>query len=1234
MNKKTQKIATSAVAACLLLLGSSTWAGAASDSVSLPTVYTAQTGAWIDSLHIATNYAFSTGKPLVMVWSNDICDHCNAFKTSLKNAEFKTWQSAQPYVFCLVEGVGGNDTPANKGAKAFAKDAGGYGKKNSGGYPLVALLWLKDGEARAVATFTGRPGKMGVPVKDEMYKEFIEAIETMFSGYVVYSGGKFVVGNTVGDRLEAEGFTEWVDVLLERDTSSDLDAASETLTLSYPVTTGLATVAREIAWAAGESEKRVRIRFDELADFSFAVGGEVKLTLTSADGATLDESIIALVKRDNSPKNPVWVGQKTSDELAWGEWTMDLDVARAKVSAAKARSEDAYLLVSFGGSIWCPDCAKTERYLIETKEFKAWTLANKVACVAIDIPNVNATAESRTGPCLMTREKKNVSATYSAADPDHGTVQSGAGYLSRWMIADGAAEAILARNLQLVGTNTKNGGWNRPERSNQYRTGVPVFALVDASSLKVISRIELFSSSSPADSNALAGHIRRFDELLAVANAVDAALEEDNRDVSTTAAEIAVGGAAVNGEVSGGDLMDMFAVTGVKFDERTTLTATPTAAANVEWTLSLVQKGDSGTKAVAMAKGTGELSVYADMKKADGVDVYAKIEVTGLGSSAASFGADVDATVGYSLLATSAATPGTVSFDAATAEAFTPNGRTFSVSVSRGGGRTGAAKARVYLKDAGDAAEYSFEETILEWAVGEVGARDVSFEAWRPDDRLASGSFTLGLEIVKGGDSVGTGSCTVTLTDTAAPGFVSSEVKASAHLTFNAAEQIPLMNVLAGVAATLKRTSGSLPRGMSLSYDRKTGVAVLKGTPREAGVYTATYTVTQNRVTGMPSTITITVDDPRTVNPFVGVKRAAQTMPLVEEVVDGTNVVAGTLTVSMTAANKVTAKLQTPDGVTTTSSGTWTDFDSETGVASLALADKKGRAIALELAVDGTISADVNGGQFVGEIVVPDANFRDWVGSYTVTFPENPSEYGDDSMAFATMTIAADGTVKWSATLSNAQAASGTSQLFGRDGDVAYVVLFKSAKSYVFSSILKVRRGGGATWADQTANQIIHNAAGTATYESVNGVETLRAAFGGWWTPNVAPTDLLAAFGYGDEMTFESEAFDARGVRATAKGFTLDVVVRGDRLAYTKKTGAFSGSISILDASGKTVKATIKGVLLPGWDDCGCVEPGEGEDPLVTRPFGAGIAYYKVRVGKATTTVSVPVYLRTSRLAD
>ena len=444
-------------------------------------------------------------------------------------------------------------------------------------------------------------------------------------------------------------------------------------------------------------------------------------------------------------------------------------------------------------------------------------------------------------------------------------------------------------------------------------------------------------------------------------------------DISTTTAEISAGGAAAGGEVSGGDLVDMFAVTGVEFDKRTTLTAT--TMATVEWKLSLVQAGANGTNIVATSTGTGNITVSADLDEANGTDVYAKVELTALGSTAASFGADVDATVSYSLSAENVATPGTVGFDYAAAEAFIPNGNLFSVTVSRTDGRTGAVKARVYLSDKGSAAE-------------------------------------------------------------------------------------------------------------------------------------------------------------------------------------------------------------------------------------------------------------IDGGAYVGEIDAPDSSFGEWAGSYTVTFPESPSEDGDASVAFATLTISDKGVVKWSVTLSNGQVASGTSQLYGSDGKTAFAPLFKSTAKYAFSSLLKIRKSGGETWADQTANQIIHDAPGTATLESIGDDVAIRTALGGWWTPNIQPSALLDTFEYGNDLLLVSEDMEPYEVSASASGFAFKAAAtRTDRLTYTKKTGAFAGSISLVTATGASVRANIKGVLLPGWDDCGCVEPEEGEAALVTRPFGAGIISYSVRTGRTMTTFSAPVYL-------
>ena len=371
------------------------------------TAFATQTGVWINTFPVARDYAFETGTPLVMVWSNDICDHCQAFKSSLNDAAFKTWQSAQPYVFCLVEGKSGVDTPENKGAKAFARSAGGYGKKNSGGYPMVSLLWLEDDEVKAVSTFTGRPGQMGVSKQDAMYKEFIAVIEKTFAGYSpvpAYAGGDLAfTADYEQARLEAvAGFTTYVDVPLVRTRQASGVVGTNVVSATHGATVILN---KSVVWAVKETSKSVRVAIPS----GSKAGDIVTVTLKEADGAVRGSVKIHVVAEvENSAKNPLFIGERTASTLGYGEWTMDLDVAMAKYKA----NGDSKLLALVGGSLWCPDCVMGDLYLLDRAEFKSWAVANKVILVDIDIPNLPNTTNS---PSLLTRILSRVSDGYVTA---------------------------------------------------------------------------------------------------------------------------------------------------------------------------------------------------------------------------------------------------------------------------------------------------------------------------------------------------------------------------------------------------------------------------------------------------------------------------------------------------------------------------------------------------------------------------------------------------------------------------------------------------------------------------------------------------------------------------------------------------------------------------------------------------------------------------------------------------
>ena len=554
-----------------------------------------QTGTWINSFPVARDYAFETGTPLVFVWSNDICDHCQAFKASLDNAAFKTWQSAQPYVFCLVEGKSGVDTPANKGAKAFAMNAGGYGKKSSGGYPMVSLLWLEGDEVKAVSTFTGRPGKMGVPAQDEMYKEFIEAIEKTFAGYSPvpeYAGGDLAFSADYPQaRLEAvAGVTGYVDVPLVRTRSASGVAGTNVVSASHGGTVVLNT---QVIWAAKEASKSVRVAIPAGAK----AGDVVAVTLKDADGAVRGSVNIHVVgELENSPKNPLFIGERTSSTLAYGEWTMDLDVAMAKYKAEK----DSRLLALVGGSLWCPDCVMSDLYLLDRAEFKAWAVANKVILVDIDIPNLPNTTNS---PSLLTRVLSRASDGYVTARntkpaDESERYQSGAGYLSRHMVSDDAAAKVAARNKRLVGTNRLNGGWNDPDRANQARTGVPVFFSLNRDG-SLAGCLDTFSATAP--NSYKPAYLNRLGELVALA---DGGSDEIARSSWQTTGETYAG----EGEKSGATLSPLHLVDAYKLAATTEKAAMQTVVVkgtepDVSVTVRLISVIDGLVKTVASSSG-------------------------------------------------------------------------------------------------------------------------------------------------------------------------------------------------------------------------------------------------------------------------------------------------------------------------------------------------------------------------------------------------------------------------------------------------------------------------------------------------------------------------------------------------------------------------------------------------------------------------------------------------------
>lgn len=1244
-----------AVALGLMAFALSALASSKSEDVEVPTSPKAGKGFWMGTFATATNYAHTARVPIVLVWSKSECDYCNTLKTMFLSSEYQTWMASQPFAFCLVEGsaswadVGVN---AKSGAKDYIKSAGGR-CEDLGWTPYVSLIWERSVGDVAV-NFSGHDGKMLVR-GGSMFNQFTKSVEQTFADYRDNPVGEFACGNTVGDRLEAEiGSTTYVDVPLKRDGG---EVTKDVLTWTYGGFSGCTNV----VWSAGETARMVRVS----TDYPAATTGEViRLTMSRAGVSEVTTNAITFVERENSPKNPLWLGARDAVSLGWGEWTMDIDVATNRVARHNAtnRNDRAYTLVLVAGGLWCPDCARNDRYVIDTPEFKQWTTDNRVACVCIDIPSDPTVG----GPCLLSRDVREVSAKYRDADPEHGTYQSGTGYLSRWMISDADAAAVMERNAKFVGVNTLNGGWNRPERANQKRTGVPIFILLREDG-SIAGRIETFATTSPGDSTYIRGYIRRLSELLTTIDDPD---EESNYHPLTTrmALNAAFDVAAV--VLSGADQADTFELTNVVDFTRLSVTANGATFGDLENSLSVWCITNGVASVVASQTGRlsdGALTVSADLTIPN-ARYFVRTELAGLGDLAV-FGQDLPLVKAVTLTTALAYVPGRVAFDESEQEVSVVDGEG-TVSISRTDGMSGIASAIVYVADPGSAAGcYAFTETNLVWAAGEVGSKEVSFTVFR-NEGFAEGSFVLGLKT--GPDNIAeisSDKLTIELQDTTDPTFEDLEIKSDGYSQFASVEVLALRNIDTSKSVRLKKVDGSLPSGMTLKYDRTLGAAVLSGTPKTPDVYTATYTVTQDGVTGLPAKITIVVSDPQDQNEFVNEKREKQVISLFAA--SGTNnVLAGTLTLSISSKNKITASYSGTESKKISFSGYWQTI--EAGGQAYALLEKNGNQLELGMDTNGAVAVKLQvtpdycafAGEdddyvtLSGDCPYPASDYADWAGYYTVTFVDADGESAARVEPFGTaylaLTVKDTGKVSWRGVLADGTSVSGTSYLDkayvdSEKDSVAEVGIFKRTSKYVFGVKLTLKANSDR-WYDDTYAQMIHHVAGAPAYvlhrESKISYYTQQSAYGGWYERSISPLFLCTTFGYDEEdirlvistdrLAYSERygaplSIDAAQLVATEKSLVLEDAPDGMRFSFKKSDGTFSGSAKLFFDSGKSVKGMFKGILMPGWSGCGqCVEGRV----LVDRPFGSGMFYFKDIVDGKTVVRSCPVDLQVKTKAE
>lgn len=593
-------------------------------------------GKWYTNFAVCKKFADDNGMPLLAVWGNHECVHCWYTESCFTKDAFKAWlkeNNAGQVILCFMAGGMGKDFPDQMHSSAYNWMWKGGGRTLSQ-YPFVVMWWRKQNvnvrltgeefcakisdpsdpnnpsKIRAIDTLSNTDATIPARIANMTAR-----LEAAFAGWTPagqYAGGLFTGTETEGNRLEAEAGTTNVTFTLVRGAEAAKVATNHLLTVTGP---DGAVATNTVVWQAGEAEQALALN---LADYpAFDADGEtLTLAVLDAGGEVQDTRTVTFVARANGAENPLWIGERMAETLAFGEWTMDFEAATNK--AARADGE-AYTLVAVSGALWCPDCANTERNFLDVADaegvnrFKAWAASNGVALVTVDVPNFQADGAFESPTFLSRRAFATTLARmreYPASGADaaltNAMLRSGLGYLTRKGVSDEAAAAALARNHALV---RRGGLLHSPIDTDDNRTGVPIFVLLRKDGT-VAARLTRFAATSPMASarEQWGDLIKRFDEMLAVAASAGGHADpaEFANDAPQGAVGFAANGGTAAGELSHADFRDVFRLDGVGGNALQKVTITGTTGARV--TASFLALDADGKKVAVGTPVTGALT--------------------------------------------------------------------------------------------------------------------------------------------------------------------------------------------------------------------------------------------------------------------------------------------------------------------------------------------------------------------------------------------------------------------------------------------------------------------------------------------------------------------------------------------------------------------------------------------------------------------------------------------------
>ena len=246
-----------------------------------------------DAFTIAYDTALAEGVPLVVIWSNDGCEHCDAFATELNanKAAVSAWLKSQDAVFAFFkdysygynsrgEWIGIKPSPGHEPKACY--DAWAFAYETCGArpsWPLFAFYHKGDTVIKwgSLSDSTG---------SKRTWANFTSNFEGWVKYYDIkrnpYRGGAFAASGGEFDRYEAAPSTEYIDVELVRDADKAGYAYSGRLEAVWPGES-VARTTNIVEWAVSEASKTIRVSLQRKGGEKFEEG-EISLKLLDSGG--------------------------------------------------------------------------------------------------------------------------------------------------------------------------------------------------------------------------------------------------------------------------------------------------------------------------------------------------------------------------------------------------------------------------------------------------------------------------------------------------------------------------------------------------------------------------------------------------------------------------------------------------------------------------------------------------------------------------------------------------------------------------------------------------------------------------------------------------------------------------------------------------------------------------------------------------------------------------------------